>query len=180
MTVSKLVRDSITGTACALLGLALALGACTVTPLGATEEGIARARTAQPGGAEEYEHECSSCHGKRGEGLTTAPAVMGIGALATYPRDDTSSSSTTYTYATQGQVQGDATRVPGQSKRKPFRTAQDVYDYTSTRMPLPKSRAGTLKPEEYWAIVNYLLVANGITVPEGGVTAANAASVTLR
>lgn len=175
---SKQMRDSITGAAGALLGFGfLLMGACTVTPLGATDDGIAKARTAQPGGAEEYEHECSSCHGKRGEGLTTAPAVMGVGGLPTFPRDDTSSSSNTF--ATQ-QAQGDATRIPGQSKRGSFRSAQDVFDYVSTRMPLPRSRAGTLKAEEYWAIVNYMLVANGTPVPEGGVTPVNAASVKIR
>lgn len=176
MPRSKLVRDSLTGIACAFLGFGLLN--CSVTPLGASEEGIARARTAQPGGAEEYEHECSACHGKRGEGLTTAPAVMGASGLPTYPRDDSSSSSGAF--LTQGQVQSDATRVPGQSKRKPFATAQDVYDYISTRMPLPKSQAGTLKPEEYWAITNYMLVANGVTIPPGGINAANASTVTLR
>jgi hypothetical protein len=46
-------------------------------------------------------------------------------------------------------------------------------------MPLPKSVAGTLKPEEYWAIVNYMLVANGVAVPAGGVSEANAKSLSL-
>jgi mono/diheme cytochrome c family protein len=156
-----------------------ALSSCTVTPLGATDDGIAKARAASAPGAEEYEHECASCHGKRGEGLTTAPAVMGLGALPTFSRDDSSSSSSTF--ATSGQIQGgDNARVPGQAKRDAFRTAQDVYDYVSSRMPLPKSRAGTLKPDEYWAITNYMLVANGTSVPPGGVTEANAKSVTLR
>lgn len=155
-----------------------ALVSCTVTPLGATDDGIAKARAQTPPGADVYERECASCHGKHGEGLTTAPAVMGVGALSTFARDDSSSSSGTF--ATQGQVQGDATRVPGQSRRGPFRSAADVFEYVSSRMPLPKSRAGTLKPEEYWAIVNYMLVANGTAVPADGVTEANAKSVALR
>ncbi len=159
--------------------LSVALLDCTVTPLGATDDGIAKARAASAPGAEEYDHECASCHGKHGEGLTTAPAVMGVGALPTFSRDDSTSSSSTF--ATSGQVQGgDTARVPGQAKRDAFRTAQDVYDYVSSRMPLPKSRAGLLKPDEYWAIVNYLLVANNIAVPAGGVSEANAKSVPLR
>ncbi len=158
--------------------LSVALLSCTVTPLGATDDGISKARAASAPGAEEYDHECASCHGKRGEGLTTAPAVMGVGALPTYTRDDSSSSSTTFT---SGQTQtGDNARVPGQSKRGAFHTAQDVYDYVSSRMPLPKSRAGTLTPEEYWAIVNYMLVANGTAVPAGGISEANAKTVQLR
>ena len=177
MLRSQLMRRLLPTLACSVLSIALL--DCTVTPLGATDDGIAKARAASAPGASEYDEECSSCHGKRGEGLTTAPALMGSGALPTFPRDDSSSSSGAF--ATSGQVQGgDAARVPGQSKRDPFRTAQDVYDYVSSRMPLPKSKAGTLKPEEYWAIVNYILVANAITVPAGGVTEANAKSVALR
>lgn len=165
---------------CAIAGsiLGVLLASCSVTPFGATDAAIAKARTQSPPGAEAYERECTSCHGGHGEGLTLAPAILGVGGLPTYPRDDTSSSS--QTFATSAQIQGDATRVPGQSKRQPFRSAQDVYDYVSSRMPLPKSRAGTLTPEEYWAIVNYLLIANGGPVPAGGVTEANAKSVALR
>jgi len=173
---SSLARSLITSVACSLLSVGLL--DCTVTPLGATDDGIAKARAASPPGADVYERECASCHGKHGEGLTTAPAVMGAGALPTFPRDDSSSSSGTF--ATSGQIQGDAARVPGQSKRDPFRTAQDVFDYVSSRMPMPKARAGALKPEEYWAIVNYLLIANGVAVPAGGVSEANAKSVAIR
>jgi mono/diheme cytochrome c family protein len=162
------------------LAAALSVGLlqCTVTPLGATDTGIAQARVASPPGADAFDRECASCHGKRGEGLTIAPTVMGAGALAEYPRNDASSSDPAY--ATNAPVQGDSAHVPGQSKRDPFHTAQDVYDYVSSRMPLPKSVAGTLKPEEYWAIVNYLLVANGVAVPADGVSDANAKSVRLR
>ena len=46
-------------------------------------------------------------------------------------------------------------------------------------MPLPKSRAGSLQPEEYWAVLNFMLVAHGTPVPEGGVTPDNAKSVPI-
>jgi mono/diheme cytochrome c family protein len=173
---SSQMRSWLAGLVCAALGVGLLQ--CSVTPLGATDAGIAKARTASPPGADAFERECSSCHGKRGEGLTIAPAVMGVGALAEYPRNDASSSDPAY--STNAPVQGDSSHVPGQSKRGPFHTAQDVYDYVSSRMPLPKSVAGTLKPEEYWAIVNYMLVANGVAVPAAGVSEANAKSVPVR
>lgn len=151
--------------------------ACTVTPLGASDAGMARARLQASQGADAYERNCAACHGKRGEGLTTAPAIMGPGALPKYPRDDTSSSSPTFqTIANQQQ---DTTRVPGQPRRGEFSNAQQVYEYVSTRMPLPRSAAGTLKPEEYWAIVNFMLLAHGVAVPPDGVTPANASSVNL-
>src|SRR5450432_2228864 len=150
----------------------------SVTPLGATDTGIAQARAKSPPGADLFDRQCASCHGRRGEGLTTAPAIIGSSALPKYPRDDTSSSSPSF--STNQQVQQDATRVPGQSKRGAFVTAQDVYDYVSTRMPLPKSSAGTLKPEEYWAIVNYMLIAHGVAVPSEGVSEANAKSINVQ
>jgi mono/diheme cytochrome c family protein len=157
--------------------LGMFAAACTVTPLGATDTGVAAARAKSPPGADLFDRECASCHGRRGEGLTLAPAIMGSGALSKYSRDDTSSSSPAF--ATNATTQNDLTRVPGRSKRGTFVTAQDLYDYVSTRMPLPKSNAGTLKPEEYWAIVNYMLIANGTPVPADGVTDANAKSVTI-
>jgi hypothetical protein len=46
-------------------------------------------------------------------------------------------------------------------------------------MPLPKSKAGSLKPEEYWAIINFMLIAHGSAVPAGGITPENAASVQI-
>jgi len=156
---------------------AAALLGCSVTPLGATEAGIAKARSAAAPGAELFDRECSSCHGKQGEGLTTAPAIMGPGALRTFSRDDSSSSSPSYSVNAQAPI--DVAHVPGQAKRPPFRTAQDVYDYVSTRMPMPRSRAGTLKPEDYWAIVNFMLIAHGAPVPASGLSEANAKSVEL-
>jgi len=152
--------------------------ACAVTPLGATDAGMAQARSRTSTGADAFERNCAACHGKRGEGLTTAPAIMGPGALPRYPRDDTSSSSPTFqTIANQQQ---DTTRVPGQARRGAFTNAQDVFEYISTRMPLPRSAAGTLKPEEYWAIVNFMLIAHGARVPNDGVTPANASSVSVQ
>ena len=170
------VRFLMVGIARATLGVALA--SCSVTALGASDAGIAKARAATPPGADAFERECSSCHGKRGEGLTIAPAVMGPGALAEYPRDDASSSNPAF--AVNAPIQGDSAHLPGQSKREPFRTAKDVYDYVSTRMPLPRSAAGTLSAEEYWAIVDYMLIADGVAVPALGVNAANAQGVALR
>ncbi|HWZ90239.1 MAG TPA: cytochrome c [Polyangiaceae bacterium] len=173
---SPLARSLLTG----FLGASgiFALAACSVTPLGATDTGIAQARAKTPPGADAFDRNCASCHGRRGEGLTTAPAIIGTGALLKYPREDTSSSSPAF--ATNASAQQDTTRVPGQSKRAPFVTAQDVFDYVSTRMPMPKSRAGTLKPEEYWAIVNYMLIAHGVAVPSQGVTQANAKTIDIQ
>jgi hypothetical protein len=80
----------------------------------------------------------------------------------------------------QGQTQYRTNEGVGADKRGAFVTAKDLYDYTSTEMPLPQSKKGSLKPEEYWAVVNYILVAHGAEVPEGGVNEQNAANVKVQ
>jgi mono/diheme cytochrome c family protein len=159
-------------------GLGFALGACSATPLGASEPNLANAKKQAGPGAELFDKECAACHGKRGEGLANAPAIIGAGALPEYPRDKSLSTNPAMSNNASQQA-GDTTRPPGAPSRDPFRTAQDLYNYISTKMPLPKSRAGTLKPEEYWAIANFILLAHGSAVPEGGVSASNAASVQI-
>ena len=159
-------------------GLGIALAACSTTPLGASEPNMANAKQKAGPGGELFDKECSMCHGKRGEGLTSAPAIIGAGALAEYPRDKSLSTNPALSNNAQNQAQ-DSTRPPGAPSRDPFRTAQDVYSYISTKMPLPKSRAGTLKPEEYWAITSFMLLAHGSAVPDAGLTADNAASVQI-
>jgi mono/diheme cytochrome c family protein len=152
------------------------MSACATTPAGATDANLAKAKSQASQGADVFARECASCHGERGEGLARAPAIIGFGALPLYPRD--SASSPAFTDPAQLQIQAQS-RPPGVASRDPFRTAQDLYNYVSTRMPLPKSRIGSLKPEEYWAIINFLLTAHGSKVPEGGVTPSNAGSVPI-
>lgn len=164
------------GSSVAVLGIAMA--ACSATPLGASEPNLASAQKKSGPGGELYDRECSACHGKRGEGMTNAPSVIGAGALAEYPRDKSLSTSPAMSNNAQQQA-GDSNRPPGAPSRDPFRTAQDLFSYVSTQMPLPRSRAGTLKPDEYWAITNFLLLAHGSAVPEGGVNASNAGAVRI-
>jgi mono/diheme cytochrome c family protein len=161
-----------------LAGLAIVLSACSATPLGASEAQLANAKKSAAPGAESYERECAACHGKRGEGLTNAPAVIGSGALPRYPSDESLSTNPALSNNAQQQAQ-DSSRPPGAPSRNPFVTAQDLFDYVSTRMPLPRSRAGSLKPEEYWAIVNFMLLAHGSSLPAGGLKAESAAQVLI-
>lgn len=152
------------------------IAACSATPLGATETGIQTARQKSPDGGAVYERECAGCHGKRGEGLSSAPSIMGAGALPTYARDP----STTGNVAVQAEnQQQDNLRPPGQQTRQPFRNAQDLFDFVSHWMPKPQARIGSLKPEEYWAVVNFILTAHGVQLPQEGVTPANAKSVVI-
>ncbi|HEX6277277.1 MAG TPA: c-type cytochrome [Polyangiaceae bacterium] len=162
-------------------GLAIALScfaACASAPRGATETNFARAKNAAPDGAAQFSRQCASCHGERGESVSAAPYVLGPDALPEYPRERN---------ITTDPAAGDpaALRLEARSRplgapwRDPFRTAQDLFNYVSKHMPLPEKRAGSLSPEAYWSIVNFMLVAHGVAVPAEGVSPANAASVKL-
>jgi hypothetical protein len=165
---------------CTGLVLALAIvSACAGVTRGATDVNLARARTTSHDGALLFAKECAPCHGQRGESAGNAPFILGEGALPEYPRERN---------ITANPAAGDpaALRLEARSRplgapwRDPFRTAQDLYNYVSRNMPLPEKMAGTLKPEEYWAILNFMLVAHGVSVPESGVNRENAKTVKLR
>jgi len=165
---------SVVGGVFVLGGLVL-LG-CAVTQLGATAADLARAQDQAAAGATTYAAECAKCHGQRGEGLASAPALMGPGALPEYPRNRGGSGDPGFIDGQQLQIEAQA-RPAGAAWRDPFRNAQDLYSYTSTHMP--QSHAGELKPGDYWAVVNFLLAAQGATLPAGGIGPANASSIQI-
>ena len=158
---------------------AVALGvACAGSLRGATSADLAKARTGSPKGSALFKQHCAGCHGERGESVTGAPRILGEGALPEYPRerahnvDPASGDPELLRLKAQ-------TRPAGAPWRDPFRTAHDLYGYVSTSMPLPEEKAGSLSAEEYWAIINFMLVAHGVQVPPEGVTAQNAKAVKL-
>jgi len=160
----------------ALLALAVLAAGCTATPLGATPEHFSQASLLP--GASVYRRECASCHGERGEGLGQTPPVMGASALPTYERDPATLSNPALQNLSEQQREKNL--PPGATLRKPFKTAADLHGFISKQMPLPKGKAGSLSAEDYWAVLNFLLVGHGVAVPAGGVSEANAASVSLR
>ena len=94
---------------------------------------------------------------------------MGPGALPEYPHDTGGVGDPTITDPQLIQIQAQ-TRPPGAPWRDPFRNAQDLYTFTTTH--LPKSRAANLKDADYWAVVSYLLAVQGVSLPTGGIGAA--------
>jgi hypothetical protein len=153
-------------------------GACASMPRGATEVNLALAGKSSPDGARLFKEQCAGCHGERGESSGTAPYVLGPGALPEYPRERN---------ITADPAAGDpaALRLEARSRplgapwRDPFRSAQDLYNYVSKYMPLPEKKAGSLTPEAYWSIINFMLAAHGVLLPAGGVNAQNASTVKL-
>ncbi|HEV8245437.1 MAG TPA: cytochrome c [Polyangiaceae bacterium] len=156
-------------------GLMAAVAACGASQLGASDANFAKAKKMNAPGAEVFQRECAGCHGDKGEGLSGNPGLMGGGDLPLYKRDPATSTNPAFQQKSQyrtNQTTGDP--------RKAFKTAQDLYKYISTQMPLPESRMGSLKPEEYWAVINFILLGHGVSVPQGGVTEQNAASVDIQ
>jgi len=125
-----------------------------------------------------FEEHCASCHGKRGESVGRAPRLMGAGALPEYPSEQNVNADPAAGDPELLRLRAH-TRPAGAPWRDPFRSAQDLYRYVSRNMPLPADKAGSLSSEQYWAIVNFMLLAHGARVPSGGVTPANANSVKL-
>jgi mono/diheme cytochrome c family protein len=153
----------------------LALLGCASTQLGATPDELAHARDQVGQGATTFANECASCHGDRGEGLASAGAILGPGALPEYPRSS-GVGDPTITDPQLIQIQAQ-TRPAGAAWRDPFRNAQDLYTFTLTH--LPKSRATALRDSDYWAVVGFILAAQGASLPPGGVGPSNAASIPI-
>ena len=63
--------------------------------------------------------------------------------------------------------------------RPPLATALDLYGYVSKTMPLPAKRAGTLTSNEYWALVELMLRARGVALPDEGLNSRNASGVRI-
>jgi cytochrome c553 len=148
---------------------------CASVPIGATTEDLARARDQAGAGATVFANECASCHGQRGEGLASASPILGPGALPEYPRSS-GVGDPTVTDPQLIQIQAQS-RPAGAAWRDPFRNAQDLYTFTTTH--LPKSHASGLKDGDYWAVVGFMLAAQGASQPSGGLGPANAASIPI-
>jgi hypothetical protein len=62
-------------------------------------------------------------------------------------------------------------------RKSQFRNAKDVLDFISEKMPAKKP--GSLKPEEYAAILAFDLKANGVDVTGKQIDAASAEKIVL-
>jgi len=157
--------------------LVLLVTECAATRFGANEVDLARARGMTARGADLFAKECADCHGQRGEGLAQSPAILGPGALPTYPRDTAGVGSMAINDPEQQRIR-QQTRPAGSPWRDPFRTAQDLFDFLKTHPA--KKRADSVSPDDYWALVTFMSAAHGSDVPVGGVNADNSSSVTIQ
>ncbi len=149
---------------------------CAAMQLGATPAEMAQARGQAEPGANVFASWCAKCHGQRGEGIGAAPAILGPGALPEYPRNVGGPESSALSDPQLLQIEAQA-RPAGAAWRDPFRTAQDLFDFTKSHMP--KGRAGELRPADYWAVVSFMLAVQGANLPAGGIGPANASSIQI-
>jgi mono/diheme cytochrome c family protein len=131
-----------------------------------------------PNGAALFKANCAGCHGQRGESLGRAPRILGPGALTEYPPEQNMNADPAAGDPELLRLRAQ-TRPAGAPSRDRFRTADDLHRFVSKNMPQPPEKAGSLQPEEYWAIVNFMLIAHGLEIPPGGVNSQNASSVRL-
>ena len=158
---------------------ALSAAACAGTQYGATDANLARARNVSPQGATLFQAQCAQCHGERGESKTSnAPRLMGEGALPEMPRARNINADPAAGDRESLRLEARA-RPAGAPWRDPFRSAKDVHKYVSQHMPPSEEARKALSPEDYWAIVSFVLSAHGVTLPPEGVNEQNAGAVKL-
>ncbi len=104
-------------------------------------------------GQELYGANCASCHGSSGEGGGNTPAVVGKTALPLDPP------------------------ATAKFRKTQFHTGMDVFQFVKANMP--PGKGGSLKDEEYAAILAFDLKANGVDMTGKTVDATTAASFVL-
>ena len=150
--------------------------ACASVQYGATEANLTRARSASPAGAALFHQKCAGCHGERGESTTGAPRILGEDALPELPKPRNVNVDPAAGDRESLRLEA-RSRPAGAPWRDPFRTAKDLHKFVSENMPPSEEKRKELSAEDYWAIVNFMLLAHGVAVPPEGVTEANAGSV---
>jgi mono/diheme cytochrome c family protein len=143
---------------------------------GATEQQIAAAQQKMPSAAQLYEQSCTECHGKRGEGGPGTPPIMGPGALPVKLKEKRSMGATGAASSdpTMRERQQQEARGGPKELRMRFNTAADIFQFIQEEHP---SLSSPLTDEELYAVLSFVLDAHGLPIPQGGVTAQNAASV---
>lgn len=152
--------------------------ACATLHYGVSDAELIQAREVAPRGAALFNKQCTQCHGQHGEGKLTTPPVLGRDALPEYPREPDPNSSSAAGDPEMLRLKA-RSRPAGAPSRDPFRNAGDLYKYLSSSMPPSEEARALMTPDDYWALVNFILLSRHIVMPSGGVTVNNANSVKL-
>jgi mono/diheme cytochrome c family protein len=158
-----------------VMALSVVLGAgCAVVAFGASDANLERARSQATYGSGVFERECADCHGPRGEGRGAAPPIMGQGALKRYPREDSTFQAS---YSGHDGQEGARRAPPPEFGRPEFVNAQGLQTYLVYHMP--KIKKQPLTEQDYWAVVNFILLGHGIEVPADGISKDNGSRVAI-
>ena len=151
------------------------LAACSVRPFGASDANLEQAKSNAQRGATLFDAQCAQCHGERGEGRGNVPAIMGPGALKRYPQEDSLSQTT---YAGSDGQRG-SLRPPEPAQGRPeFVSAQNLQSYLAYHMP--KIERAPMTDEDYWDVVQFMLIAHGSQVPAEGLSPSNGSKVAIQ
>jgi mono/diheme cytochrome c family protein len=137
-------------------GLIIAIGAAALIWAGASrakEPAAAGGGDQVTEGQELFGKYCSKCHGDNGQGTKKAPPVVGKEALPLDPP------------------------AAAKVRKVQFHTAKDIFDFISKKMPANKP--GSLKPEQYAAILAFDLKANGVDVTNKKIDEQSAATIVI-
>ncbi|HEX9565137.1 MAG TPA: cytochrome c, partial [Gemmatimonadaceae bacterium] len=108
-------------------------------------------------GATLYRTHCASCHGNKGEGIAPNPALVGRD-----PRDGFPFGTDPALVRTVGNYWPHATTL---------------FDYIRRTMPL--SAPGSLRDDEVYSLTAFLLAANEVIPPDGGLDSASLVAVRM-
>jgi mono/diheme cytochrome c family protein len=172
--VGKQLPGAIRAQSLLLLCYAALAAGCATAPFGASDANLELARSQAAYGSSVFELQCAGCHGPRGEGRGGVPAILGDGALARYPRMDS-----TYVSSYSGaDGQHPVRQAPAPELGRPeFVTAQSLQTYLFHHMP--KIKREPLTEQDYWAVVSFMLVAHGLEVPADGISRDNGTKVAI-
>ena len=123
-------------------------------------------------GAYTYWMRCMVCHGDQGQGLAKF--------RFSYPKEDQNCSNSKCHGGPRpgaGFSFPDAPAIIGPGTLTDFKTAAQLYDFVSTRMPY--QAPGVLSSDDYWNLVAYLLRQNHRVSDSAQISAANAGSIEL-
>jgi cytochrome c len=147
------------------------LGAALLCTFG-VQLALADGPTAAERGNDIFQGHCSTCHGDRGQGLDEWRKEW----------------DPAHQNCTQSKCHGDnhppdgfrlpnnfAPKIIGDNTLTDLKTAQDLYNFISKKMPF--QAPGSLTPDEYWLLASFLTNQHNSAVTE--VNAQNATSISL-
>lgn len=156
--------------------LSAVLPACS-SQRGATQQQMAHAKSTQAEGDKIYVETCAICHGDIGQGGPGAPPVMGGSALPVKVKKRYDSKMDREGPNSVRKKAYNESLVPGSGERElrmRFRNAKDIHVFLTEKHPPMNA---SLEAEQYWSVLAFVLDANGIKLPSGGLNEKNAESV---